>query len=358
MSAGVHWRSMTRRLPALTGGVITMGLVVSLGTMLVYFATVYDNAKAADARFRVGSDIRLTPNPTGELPHPTTLAHEFALAGQTATTPVVHSAQNAVLTSDFNEDTMNVAAIDPDTFGAVAAPPDSVFVSGTAGEALAALRSPPDGVLVNVALADGLKLKVGDRAEVLLARGTDQQIRVPVRVVGLFTTFPGAGAGAGTANFRERFDVQTRATSLDRDQSSLTALNVQGLLHLDSFFTFLMAATATAMFVFGLLLQRRREYVTLRAQGMSSRDIRVLVLAESGTAAVLGAAIGVLVGVGMASQFVQLLRPIFTLAPPLAVPPVELAVLAVLVLGATALSSIAAAFQLGRLKPTELLRDE
>lgn len=133
---------------------------------------------------------------------------------------------------------------------------------------------------------------------------------------------------------------------------------MRGLLQLDSFFTFLMAATATAMFVFGMLLQRRREYVTMRAQGMSSRDIRALVLAEAGISASLGAAIGVMVGIGMASQFVQVLRPIFTLSPALAVPVAELAVLAALVLCATALSSAAAAFQIGRLKPTELLRDE
>jgi putative ABC transport system permease protein len=133
---------------------------------------------------------------------------------------------------------------------------------------------------------------------------------------------------------------------------------VRGLLQLDSFFTFLMAATATAMFVFGMLRQRRREYGTMRAQGMSSRDIRALVLAEAGISASLGAAIGVMVGIGMASQFVQVLRPIFTLSPALAVPVAELAVLAALVLCATALSSAAAAFQIGRLKPTDLLRDE
>jgi len=119
-----------------------------------------------------------------------------------------------------------------------------------------------------------------------------------------------------------------------------------------------MATTATAMFVFGLLLQRRREYVTLRAQGLESREIRQLVLAEAGISAVLGTAIGLVVGVALASQFVHVLRPIFTLPPLLQIPASELAILAGLVLGATALSSTAAAILIGRLKPTELLRDE
>ncbi|TFD71291.1 FtsX-like permease family protein [Cryobacterium gelidum] len=405
LRSGVLWRSITRRLTALTGGVVTVGLVVSLGTMLACFATVYDTAKVADARFQVGSDIRLTPNPTSDRPHPTALSAEFDVSGVAGATPVVFSSQNSVLTSDFNEDVTSLAAIDPDTFGTVAALPDSVFVSGTAGRMLSALRSTPDGILVNIALAEGLKLKIGDPVEVLLARDTDQQTRTPMRVVGLFTKFPGAAQGTDiVANLdfyqretgltdadyylvassdrsvpgldrtvqglsevqalsagqelQQNFEVLTSETALDRDQSSLTALNVRGLLQLDSFFTFLMAATATAMFVFGMLLQRRREYVTLRAQGMSSSDIRALVLAEAGISATLGTAIGVLVGIGMASQFVQVLRPIFTLSPALAVPKAELAVLAALVLCATALSSAAAAFQIGRLKPTELLRDE
>jgi len=290
-------------------------------------------------------------------------------------------------------------AIDPARFSLVAAPEDSSFVGRSAREMLASLQENPGGVLVNSALAEGLKLAAGDEAEVLLGRGTDQQTRRAVQVLGLFTRFPGAPAAtdivanldfyeaetgltqadyylasaadrsdagvkrtveslSALPQFERRFEVQTSRATFDRDQSSLTGLNVRGLLQLDSFYTFIMAATATAMFVFGLLMQRRREYVTLRAQGLSSGEIRRLVLSESGISAALGAALGLLVGIGMASQFVLVLRPIFTLPPPLEVPASELAVLVALVLGATALSSAVAAVLLGRLKPTELLRDE
>jgi ABC-type antimicrobial peptide transport system permease subunit len=68
--------------------------------------------------------------------------------------------------------------------------------------------------------------------------------------------------------------------------------------------------------------------------------------------------IGLGAGVAIASQFVLVLRPIFTLPPPLHVPVTELGVLAALVLGATVLSPAAAAVLISRLKPTELLRDE
>lgn len=396
---GVLWRSIMRRLGALTGGVVTVGLVVGLGTTLACFATVYDKAKVADARFLVGSDIRLTPNPTSTARHPTSLTSQLRVDGASGATAVVFSPENAVLTSDFNEDVATLAAIEPRAFAKVGAVQDSLFVNGSATQMMSTLRKHPDGVLVNSALAEGLKLKTGDTARVLIARGTDQQTRKTVKVRGLFTQFPGAPKGtdivanlafyeretgltkadyflvsiadrsgpgldhtvqslSALPRFERRFDMQTSATALDKEQSSLTALNVRGLLQLDSFYTFLMAATATAMFVFGLLMQRRREYVTLRAQGMQSKEIRRLVLAESSISATLGAAIGVLVGIGMASQFVHVLRPIFTLPPPLEVPAFELAVLAALVIVATALSSAAAALLIGRLKPTELLRDE
>lgn len=397
--SGLLRRSITRRLTAVTGGVVTVGLVVGLGTMLACFATIYDKAKVADARFLAGSDIRLTPNPASGAAHPTNLTTRLRGAGVTGATAVVFSRENAVLTTKSNEDVATLAAIDPRAFTKISAMQNSLFVDGPVSQMMATLEKHPDGVLVNTALADGLKLKTGDPVQALLGRGTDKQIRKHMKVVGLFTQFPGAPKGTDiVANlnyyqhttgltaadyylvsttdrsvsglnravhslstlprFAQRFDVQTSATTLDKDQSSLTALNVRGLLHLDSFYTFLMAATATAMFVFGLLLQRRREYVTLRAQGLQSREIRRLVLTESGISSTLGTVIGVLVGIAMASQFVRVLRPIFTLPPPLEVPAFELGILAALVLGATALSSAAAALLIGRLKPTELLRDE
>ncbi len=395
----VLWRSITRRIGAMTGGVVTTALVVGLGAALVCFTTVYDSAKSADARFLAGSDIRLTPNPTSGAPHPTSLASRFLVDGVSGATPVVYSLENAVLTSAFNEDVATLAAIDLHTFGQVASLQDSWFLGASADQMMAALRDHPDGVLVNAALADGLKLVPGDDAKVLYGRGTSQQTRRPATVLGLFTQFPGAPEGtdivanldqyqhvtglksadlyllsaadrtsagldralqslSALTGFGSNFDVQTAAKTLDKDQSSLTALNVNGLLQLDSFYTFLMAVAATAMFVFGLLMQRRREYVTLRAQGLQGWEVRRLVLAESGLSATVGAAIGMLVGVGVASQFVLVLRPIFTLPPPLAIPVPELAILAALVLGAAVLSSAAAALLIGRLKPMELLREE
>jgi putative ABC transport system permease protein len=119
-----------------------------------------------------------------------------------------------------------------------------------------------------------------------------------------------------------------------------------------------MAATAITVFVFGLLLQRRREYVTLRAQGMHAGEIRSLLVMEAGGVVVLGCVVGLLVGGGMAFFLVNVLRPLFVLRPPIVLPATGIATLAALVLGVSLVASLAATALVNRLRPTELLRDE
>jgi putative ABC transport system permease protein len=127
---------------------------------------------------------------------------------------------------------------------------------------------------------------------------------------------------------------------------------------LDSFYTLLMAATAIAIFVFGLMLQRRREYVILLAQGMRTVELQALVLGEAALIAVCGLMAGILVGAGMAYLLVHVLQPLFILKPNLAFPLGRIAMLAALALGATLASAGAAVTILRRLKPVELLREE
>ena len=104
-------------------------------------------------------------------------------------------------------------------------------------------------------------------------------------------------------------------TALDKDRSSLTALNVSGLVDLNVLFTLLMSAAAIAIFVFGLMLQRRREYVTLRAIGTQARQVRALVVGEAGAVVVCGLAAAIVVGTVMAFLLVHILRPLFVLDP-------------------------------------------
>ncbi|HXM52807.1 MAG TPA: ABC transporter permease, partial [Candidatus Binatus sp.] len=153
--------------------------------------------------------------------------------------------------------------------------------------------------------------------------------------------------------------VDTTTTAVNRDQSSLASLNLRGLGRLESFYTVLMSAAGVAIFTFGLLLQRRKEYVTMRALGMPMSQVRTLLLGEAGTVAGLSLVVGSLVGVGMAILFVQILRPLFTIPPTsLAVPAAQLGLLGAAVVGATAAAALVAGSTLRRLSLVELLREE
>jgi putative ABC transport system permease protein len=291
----------------------------------------------------------------------------------------------------------NLAAVDPRGFLRVAAPEDGDFVDTTAAAALTALADDPSGMLLSTDMADILAAEPGDEILVLFARGTDAQATARMHGVGLFKRLPGFPDGAGalvdlarqqrlvpstapsfylarttdarpstlhaafaglTAGAGPRMAVETRETTLAKDQSSLAALNIRGLLTLDSGYGLAMAVVAIGIFVFGLLLQRRREYVTMRAQGLQAGEIRALIVAETGTVTVSACLVGLVVGVGMAALLVSVLRPLFVLTPRLVVPIGGVAVLVVAVLGATLVSSLAASGLVGRLRPTELLRDE
>ena len=219
-----------------------------------------------------------------------------------------------------------------------------------------ALERQPGGVFLGSELADLLDVEPGDDVQVLFARATKNQKLTEMKVIGLFERLPGfpdgvdvlvniqrqmqlipstnatfflatvsdssiaaldravddLRSGPGTT---DALQIDSRATALDKDQSSLTALKIRGLLTLDSAYALAMAATAITIFVFGLLLQRRREYVSLRAQGMRIGQIRSLLVTESVGAVVIGAGVGALVAIAMAYFLVTVLDRFLCSAP-------------------------------------------
>ncbi len=396
---GLLTRSIHRRSWATAAGVIMIGLIVALGTGVVSFGASYDAAKAADARFVLGSDVRVTPSPTSTRRHPPPYAQRLAVPGIATATPIVYGLSNALVESDTNEDAGNLAAVDPAAYSRVAPLSDGDFVGQSAAAAMATLQSRPTGVFLATELADVLDVEPGDVVTVLFARATKQQKLSEMTVIGLFERLPGFPEGADLlVNLRRQLalvpstdadfflasttdphadtlaravaglragpggsdalQLDTRETVLDKDQSSLAALNIRGLLALDRAYALAMATTAIAVFVFGLLLQRRREYVTLRAQGMRSGQVRALIVAESGVVAVVGAGVGLAVGLGMAVLLVRVLRPLFVLPPAVVNPVPGISTLVGLVLVVSLAASSAATSLVNGLPPTELLRDE
>lgn len=391
--------SVGRRPWAIGNGALVVSLIVAIATSLGAFSASYDAAKAEDARFANGSDIRITPGPTSSRTYAVADAATFQTEGVAATTPVIYGVSNVILRSARTSDPANLAAIDPLGYAAVAPVSDAHFPAGDAAGALQALQKDPTAVLVSEEMAAFLKAKPGDPLYVLLVRATAEQVEVELHIVALFERLPGFPEGADAVmsidehtaqvptkapdfflaaasthddaglqhavasvqqgpGAADALQIDTRATTLARDQSSLAALNIAGLIDLDSTFALSMSIVTIAIFVFGLLLQRRREYITLRAQGLEPRTIRLLIAAEASTVAVGGAVAGLLVGAAMGYYLVTVLRPLFVLDPTYLLSVRAVATPILLVLVATVISSVAASRLVNRLDPTELLRDD
>lgn len=391
--------SVGRRPWAIANGTVIVALIVGLSTCLAAFTASYDNAKLRDARYANGADIRITPSPTSQRTYRTSDADRFRTTAVSEVTPVVYGLSNVILRSARTSDPANLAAIDPDTYASVAPLTDVRFSPGTATSALATLRRDPTAVFLSEDMATFLRAKPGDPLKVILVRATNDQVTVSLHIAGLFERLPGFPDGAdalmsitehtakvptkapdfflaatrsgddaglrhavvelrrgpGTA---DHLQIDTRTTTLARDQSSLASLNIAGLVDLDSTFSLAMAVVTIAIFVFGLLLARRREYVTLRAQGLEPGSVRTLIIAEAGTVAIAGSIAGIAVGTAMGFYFVTVLRPLFVLSPSYSIPIAALMTPVLLVLAATAAAAIAGSRLVNRLDPTELLRDE
>lgn len=395
----LYRRSVGRRPWAISNGAIIVSLIVSLATSLAAFTASYDAAKVRDARYANGADIRITPRPTSRRTYTAEDVQLFRTDGVRSATPVIYGLSNVILRSARTSDPANLAAIDPATYPKVAPLESGGFDVGTSDAALQTLQDDATAILLSRDMAMFLKAEVGDTIRVLLARATDAQVEVKLHITDLYERLPGFPEGADavmaisehtqavpskTPDFflsaAERDDdaglqravdslragpgntgplqIDTRATTLASDQSSLAALNIAGLVNLDSTFSLTMAVVTIAIFVFGLLLQRRREYITLRAQGLEPRTVRLLITLEAATVAIAGALAGLVVGLTMGFYFVTVLRPLFVLTPSYIVPLSGLATPVLLVLGATLASSVAASRLVNRLDPTELLRDE
>jgi putative ABC transport system permease protein len=395
---GLLRRSLRRRSWALATGALGVGLIVAFGISLTLFSATYNAAKAADARFIVGSDLRITPSVLSPHNYPSSYASELEVQGVSAVTPVVSKLENAVLIGPDNQDRADLTAIEPESFRRVASLSDSFFVNRSAAGAMAALASDPQGLLVDADTADSLGINPDDRVQVLLARGTSRQTLKAFRVIDLFLHMPGfpqgtslvsnlgyyeAATGSTKIDFflartrdpspeglrrataalrsgpakRNPINIDTTATALDKDQSSLTALNVHGLVSLNSFYTLVMSIASIAIFVLGLMLQRRKEYVTLRAQGLELWKLQALVFGEAALVAACGLMTGMLVGTGVALLLAHVLRPLFILDPSVVFPLPEVMWLLASVILATLASASIAIVLLRRLKPIEVLRE-
>lgn len=388
---GLTRRALARRSRPFGAGLIALALAVAFGTSLALFITTYEQHQRSDARYVVGADLRVTPSLQASRALGDTAG--LAIPGVAAVTGVLQ------VDAKVGVDTRALAAIDPAAFGAIARPADAFFTPPGAGAAMAALAGDPTAILISDELAKTFNILPGDRVALRLPRADGTLVPLTFHAVGLFKNVPGfpqgvdlvaaqsgivsatgrtaasffllatAPAGdAATASVAARLRalpgagqllIQTTAEAFNQDQSSLAALDLRGLGKIELTFTALMSAAAAGIFVTATILARRKEYVTLRALGLSATDLRRLLAGEAALLAAIGLAVGVLVGAAMATLFVQILAPLFVIPPALpALAGTGLLAIAALVVAGTAGAIAGGGIALGRLRPVEILREE
>jgi putative ABC transport system permease protein len=384
--------SVVRRPQALASGVIALSLTAAFGVSLMTFVHTYQAEKLADARFVVGGDVRVTPG-TGSTT-PANFADQLRVAGVSQVTAMQQSSSVVVGTEK-----RTLVGVDPAVFASVAHLDSGFFVDTTPQRAVDALMRDPNAVLIDQELARTFNVQTGDDVHVQVPSQAGVPVPLTLHAVGMFTNFPGfpqgvdmvgslgtfqAASGSATpSTYLLRTDgsdaantavvsalragpgrsttllIDSTTTAINREQSTLAALNLDGLGRLEIAFTVLMSALGIGIFVFGLLLQRRKEHVTLRALGLRGRSLRTLVLGEAGLAAVISLLVGTGIGLLMALMSVQILQSVFTIPPrSIAVPLAELGLLAGATLLLSVLASVVAASMLRRAPLVELLREE
>lgn len=393
--AGLIGRGLRRRSVPLVALVLPLILVVAIGEGMATFAATYASAASADARHALGGDIRVNPAPVGTLGATSLSPGLLAVPGVGQLSEVVYGDGNAVMTTSFNQDQVSLAAVDPRTYPKVSSLRDDAFSGASVNSAVGEL-SGPASVYLRTTLSDDLHADVGSDVTILLAAGTNAAAQVKLHVAGLFTDLPGLGRyvnvligldtyraathstapdfyllqAGGTSGDRQAVaaritaaahlplgSVQTRDTSLATDQSSLTALNIGGLLTLDLGFTAALLVTGLATYGFAVLLQRRREYAALVAHGLAPARLRLLLLAEVGVAAAISLSAGSLLALPTGALLGGALKPLFVVPPVLSVSPVGLAAYAAVAVLATGAVSLGIGVLLQKAETAEVLRE-
>ena len=386
-------RSVTRRPGIVAAGLVTVSLAVAFGVSLAVFVATFHARQEVDARFAVGSDVRVTVSPGQVLPPDIDAAAAGAgRESRSARWPRCPTPSSARRSSSSS-------AIDPTTFPDVAPLSSGFFTDTNAADAMQALVDDPHAVLVDSETADTFNLDEGDVMRLLIpSPSLGAPVLVNLKVAATLIQFPGfptgldfvgtldtyrqeTGVGSpsyyllrtdGTEETNERVSaavtsalgtdvparISTTAAAANPDQTSIAGLSLTGLGRVEGFYMLLIASLGIIIFVAMLLVQRTGERAVMRALGLARRRLRAVLLGEAVIVASVSTVAGTIIGVPMAYMFIQVLRRIFVVPPRLSYPPA----LALLLLGVAVVTiAVAAAIvsvAVRRLRVVEFLRAE
>ena len=328
--------------------------------------------------------------PSGVVASKGLLSKIGALKGVRAVSGVDHSY------AYVGPDLQDTYGIDASTLANATQLRDSYFLGGSARVSIGRLRTTRDGILVSKETITDYSLKIGELLRLRVLDHSSGKFRiVPFHVVGSVQEFPSApkdsfmvanlaylsaaarDGGPNAVFARVAGDPITvaqriaAATSADgtsvrniREQtqqtvSSITAVDLNGIAKIESFFAVLLGAGAMGLFVALGLGERRQEFATMAALGAPLRQIAAFLWSEA--ALVLGASIALAVGLGWAlsMMLVAMLQHVFDPPPDaLAIPWLFLGVLFAAAIAASLVACLAAARGIRRLELGEILREQ
>lgn len=372
-------RSLSRRIESMAQAAAVIGLTLSFGVSLAVFQSTYSREKLLEARYVVGSDIRVTPS----LRMPVDSSYAEGLKGPDvlSVTGVARDVK-ALVGNEKN----TVYGIDAASFAKTAWLPDSFFVDetapsslkafetgtgtfadGKAAKVLSALASTPNGVIISVEQAQKYGIMPGDSVKIRLngpVQGSTAEIEA--KAVGFFRWFPTSSLDSDFILNRDfmttasgytgidYFLVKTRpgmtdavakglastvgkalsariestSTAIMVDQSSLTSMSLRSLGLMESVYVAIIASFGLGVFLMSIVRERRKEFGTMRALGATSAQMRVFLSVETLGIAAIGAVLAIAVGLPLAVLQSSLLAVIFTIPPSgLALPPTILVIL-------------------------------
>lgn len=389
---GMAGKSITRRAPKIASVVVIISLALSFGISLGTFINTYQVQKAVDARYSLGSDIKVTLA-SGIRQQSANFAQKIEqVPGVTAASPVQRT--QAFVGANLEI----VFGIDAQSYAQVAELPDSFFVNTTSVQAIADLNNTPNGVLISQEMAKAYDIQVGDSVIINLPRTQDANgptTETRLQAVGIMRFFPTAqqdvflvmnqsflqnvtrndkisyflvrtsGSPHEVAlNIQKNLGTQTSLKTEDIDTAilalgnSMTSLNLRGLGTIEQGYSVIIISLGLTIFLLSMVYERAKEFGAMRAVGGSVSQIERILWSESLTVGVLSVLIGSIIGLLLGRVFVSLLKVLYTIPPKgVSIPWGALLALMFLILLGMAVATLFANRRLSRMDIAEVLRE-
>jgi putative ABC transport system permease protein len=384
--SGAVAASLARQRRRIAAGIALTALAFAFASSTAIFNTTYQGQARVDAELTNGADVTITGSTSA--PAGPALGALAKIPGVVGIAPMQH--RYAYVGNDLQD----IYRIDPTGIGSATTLSNAFFQGGDAAAAMAKLAATPSAVLVSEETVTDFQLKEGDPIQLRL-QGPDHQYHVvPFIFAGVVREFPTAPhdsflvanasyvAGATGVDAREIVLLRTsgdkeavknaaiavtkampgvRVTSLADAAhligSSLTAVDLSGLTHIELGFAVLIVAGETGLVLALGLADRRRSFAILTVLGAKPKELAAFIWSEGGIILIAGVLIGTMVGVLIAAILVTVLSGVFDPPPErLSIPWLYLIITLIIATAAT-LFAIFNALRETRVDPIQRLRE-